>query len=128
MPKDETAITAACIQAINASGLAFVWRQGSGVVPTRRGWCHLGPKGIPDIVGWLKGGRFVAIETKTPSAAPKARKDGKGVTAGTTKKSRAEAQAEWRERILEGGGAHAQCLSVDEAIAFVKCLSPSPRT
>jgi hypothetical protein len=116
--KDETAITAACIEAINATGLAYVWRQGSGVVAARRGYCHLGPIGIPDIVGFMRSGRFIAIETKTPAGAPQPKKRGGGLTKGAHPERLAK-QLEWRQRIQAWGGAAAQCRSVAEAIDFV---------
>ena len=66
--KAETAIVAAIVEAVNASRDAFVWRNQSGVVRVKRGFMHLAPIGAPDLVGWLRDGRFVAFEVKVPNA------------------------------------------------------------
>src|SRR5579859_6181917 len=104
--KAETLITTACIESINASGLAFVWRNHSGAVRVKRGFMHLAPEGSPDLVGWLRDGRFVGIETKVAGAR--------------TQKARAAAQAEWRDRIRAAGGVAGEVRSPADALALVR--------
>jgi hypothetical protein len=104
--KAETAVTKACIDAVNASCLAFCWRNQTGVVRVKRGMMHLAPVGSPDIVGWLRDGRFLGLETK--------------VDGNRTEKTRAAAQSQWRERICSAGGVAGEVRSAAEAIALVR--------
>lgn len=64
--KPETDLASQIRDAINGLTLAKVWRENAGAVPTRGGYMHLAPAGTPDIVGYLPGGRFVALEVKRP--------------------------------------------------------------
>jgi hypothetical protein len=95
------------IKAVNASGLATVWRNQSGLVRVARGFMHLAPKGSPDIVGFTRGGRFVGLEVKLTDKTARA----KGETA--------EAQSEWRQKILAAGGIHGQVLTPEDAIRLL---------
>jgi hypothetical protein len=90
------------IDATNATGLAFVWRCQSGRVRVRRGWMHLSPAGTPDVIGWLRDGRFLGIEVKRPGEKP------------------TEIQEECRRRIIAAGGVAAIVRAVAEAVAVVR--------
>jgi hypothetical protein len=104
--KAETVIARPIIDAVNASGLAEVWRNHSGAVAVKRGYMHLSPVGAPDIVGFARDGRFVGLEVKVPKAK--------------TEKERAEKQREYRERIIASGGIAAEITTPEEAIAVLR--------
>jgi hypothetical protein len=104
--KDETLITSAVIAAVNASSLAFVWRNHAGAVRVRGGYMSLGPEGSPDVIGFLRDGRFIGIETKTPT--------------GKTAKHRRETQEAFRKRIAGHGAVAGSARSAAEAIALVR--------
>jgi hypothetical protein len=103
--KAETAVTREVIEAVNATGAAFVWRNQSGITKVRGGFMHLAPEGSPDVVGWLRGGRFLGIEVK--------------VEGNRTQKARAERQREWRDRIVASGGVSGEVRSAADAVALV---------
>jgi len=105
MSNPETALKAAIIAAVNATGLAVVWNSPAGKVPARRGWVQLAPKGTPDIVGYMRDGRLVAIEVKLP-------KDG-------TAAARRETQQAWRDRAAASGCVVGVARSVAEAVRVV---------
>jgi hypothetical protein len=67
--KPETVLKAACLEALRARGIVC-WANQSGRVQGRRGWIHLAPKGTPDIIGYLPGGRMLAREIKLPGEVP----------------------------------------------------------
>lgn len=70
----EAPILKACLQALRIHPkVALVWRQNAGTYGEH--FVRLGPKGMPDIVGLLKGGRFFAIEIKAPGKRPEPHQD-----------------------------------------------------
>lgn len=93
------------IKAVNATGCAFVWRNQSGGLRVRGGWMTLAPKGLPDIVGWMRRGprtgAFVGLEVKT--------KDGDA----------SPEQRAYLARIEEAGGVAAVVVTPAEALAAV---------
>jgi hypothetical protein len=103
--KAETPIVKAVIAAVNASGLAFVWRNQSGVVRAKGGYVHLAPNGSPDRVGFARAGLFVGLECK--------------VEGSKTEKERAGLQAEWRARIIAAGGIAGEVRNAAEAIELL---------
>lgn len=50
--------------------VGYVWRQTSGTFMDGDRYIKAGPKGMPDVLGVLKGGRFFAIEVKRPGGKP----------------------------------------------------------
>ena len=51
--------------------VGFVWRQSSGTFQEGDRWIQAGPKGMPDICGFLAGtGRAFFIEVKRPGGKP----------------------------------------------------------
>jgi hypothetical protein len=53
------------------SKIAKVWRQNNGAAMMDSGkWVRFGETGIPDFIGFLKDGRFFAIEVKRPGKEP----------------------------------------------------------
>ncbi len=50
--------------------VGFVWRQSSGTFQEGERYIQAGPKGMPDVLGILTGGRFFAIEVKRPGRKP----------------------------------------------------------
>ena len=101
---ETSSIVTPSIAAINATGLAFVFRCQSGLVRVRRGWMHLSPAGTPDVVGWMLDGscRFIGIEAKVEGKKPSAEQDA------------------IRRRILADGGVAGIAYSVGEALAIVR--------
>jgi hypothetical protein len=62
----EGRIKAACLRYLEKRGIR-AWNNPSGAVriaPDR--WVHFGRKGSADILGCLPGGRFLAVEVKSP--------------------------------------------------------------
>jgi hypothetical protein len=104
----ESEIQRQVIQAVNASGLARVWRTQSG---TRSGGrMHLAPTGTPDIVGYTRFGRFLGLEVKRPGKGP------------------SKAQQDVGTAILASGGLWVVVASADSAIAYLRSLTPLPWT
>lgn len=99
--KAETALAKAIRDALAAIGVV-VWREQSGSVRVRRGYMHLAPEGTPDIVGYLPGGRMLALEVKLPKGKER------------------PAQTEWLARAAAAGCCVATVRSVDEAVRFVR--------
>ena len=58
----EAQIQRACLDALHRLGITC-WRDQAGTA--RGGRTHLSPPGTPDIIGYLPGGRMLAIEVKT---------------------------------------------------------------
>ena len=52
--------------------IAFAYRQNTGAVKIDKRYVKFGTRGQPDIVGMLKGGRYLAVEVKRPGKAPTA--------------------------------------------------------
>lgn len=98
----EQDIVRSIIEAVNASGLAQVWRCQSGRVRVRRGWMHLAPAGTPDVVGWMRDGRFLGLEVKKPGEKP------------------TELQEQRRQEIIADGGVAAVVRSVVETIDVLR--------
>jgi hypothetical protein len=90
------------IATVNASGLAEVWRCHSGMVKVRRAFMHLAPVGTPDIIGFLRDGRFLGLECKLPKEQPTAE------------------QKATLARIVAAGGVADVVRSVDEAVALIQ--------
>ena len=44
----------------------MAWNNPSGAMKIADRWIHFGKKGSSDILGCLPGGRFLAVEVKTP--------------------------------------------------------------
>lgn len=98
----ETQLVRATIDAVNATGKAYVWRNQSGVIRIGKRAVHLAPEGSPDIIGYLfAGGRMVAIECKVPG--------------GKTKPERARKQEAWRNRIASSGAIAMQVTRAEDA-------------
>jgi len=80
-----------------------VWRNNTGKLPDRFGrWISFGLKGSADILGILRGGRFLAIETKTPAG-----------------RLRPE-QIAFRTMIVGHGGLYVLARSVEDAVNAVE--------
>jgi len=106
-PMAETALRAAIVDALNATGLVRVWSVHAGRVRVRGGWMHLSPVGTPDVCGYaLRDGRFIGIEIKVPG--------------NRTAKERAEAQREFQRQISTHGGISGQVTSAVEAVALLR--------
>lgn len=106
MSNPETALKAAVIEAINATGLAVVWSTPSGGIRVGARYIKLAPTGTPDILGYLRDGRLLAIECKT--------------TTGRTDKIRAQLQQAWRDRAADAGCVVGVARTVAEAVAIVQ--------
>ena len=100
----ETDISLAIRKALNATRLAYVWREQAGTSSSGRR--QLAPPGTPDIIGWIRTGpnrgKMLGIEVKTPKG--KAR----------------PAQLEWHANAMADGVVCGFARSVDEAIAIVR--------
>ena len=96
----EQDITRAIIAAVNATGLAEVWRNQSGTVRVKGGYMHHAHAGVADVVGFAaRSGLMVAIEVKKPGEVP------------------TQAQTAFLERLRRAGGVAACVTSVAEALA-----------
>ncbi len=64
----ETEITQAILLALGSRPDVRLWRNNTGRLlnPRTGRWVAFGLKGSADILGIVRGGRFLAIETKTP--------------------------------------------------------------
>jgi len=83
--------------------VARVWRQSVGALQTPDGRrVSVGTPGQPDIMGFLHGGRFLAVEVK--------RHDGRI----------SPEQAKWLARATEAGAAAGVARSVEEAVAIAE--------
>ena len=61
----ESSVKAACMGWLAHHNI-FVWRNNTGAIKTEGGyWLRFGLKGSADIIGMTRGGRFLAIETKS---------------------------------------------------------------
>jgi hypothetical protein len=102
----EQHLTKAIITAVNATGLAFVWRSQAGRVKVRGGYMQLAPDGCPDVIGWMTRGAsravFVGIEVKLPGEQP------------------SPVQKEWHRWMRGYGCVVATAWSVADAIEVVK--------
>lgn len=96
----ESAIQRAILETLTALGCT-VWRNQAGKVRVRGGYMALSPEGTPDIVGYTRDGRFLAIEVKAPKGRER------------------EAQLLWRERAQKAGCIVGVARSVQDAIALL---------
>jgi hypothetical protein len=80
-----------------------LWRNNTGKLPDPRfgRWVSFGLKGSADILGILRGGRFLAIETKTATGL------------------RPEQRA-FRDMVTAMGGLYVVARSVDDAVGAVE--------
>ena len=91
------------LDALRAAGI-FAWRQQSGLVKVRGAWMHLAPEGTPDIVGYLDGGRMLAVECKL----------GKGPTR--------DAQTRWAAAARARGVLVLECRDAAQVVPTVQAL------
>jgi len=52
------------------SKVGHVWRQNTGAHEVEGRYIQYGTRGCPDILGWLKDGRFLCVEVKRPGGMP----------------------------------------------------------
>ena len=100
----ESALLAQVLLALGSRPDCRVWRCNTGRLlnPQSGRWISFGLKGSADILGILRGGRFLAIETKTPEG-----------------RLRPEQRA-FRGMILTFGGVYVVARSVADAVAGVE--------
>lgn len=101
--KNETKIQKTIVDALTAAGI-YCLRINSGVVQTKRGFCHLAPKGTPDVIGSLPasaGAKFFALEVKQPG------------------EKLSPEQLAWRDMAERNGILHATVTSAAEALQVV---------
>ena len=61
----ECDVLSACLEVLSVHpAVAFAWRQNTGLAFSQRQAVRFSFKGCSDILGALKGGRFLAVETK----------------------------------------------------------------
>ena len=93
----ESSIVAACLQLLALRGI-FAWRNNTGAVAAsykgKSRFIRYGHPGSADIFAVVKGGRFLAVECKTPL----------GPRGGGTKQS--EDQIEFQRRVFDAGGVY----------------------
>jgi hypothetical protein len=70
----ETEVLSACLKLLAVHpACAFAFRANSGGMKTEAGqYVKFGFRGMPDILGCLKGGRLLAVEVKRPGKSPTA--------------------------------------------------------
>ncbi len=101
----EKQLQSAIIEAINYSGLAWVWNVNAGRIKTEKGYLvQLAQPGASDIQGIAKNGRFVALEVKLPERI-------KTVT---------EKQQAFIDHILQMNGIAAVVTSPEQAINYIE--------
>lgn len=67
----ERAVLAACMDVLKTHPkVAFAWRQNTGLAFSEGHAVRFSFKGCSDILGMLKGGRFLALETKATGKVP----------------------------------------------------------
>jgi hypothetical protein len=81
---------------------ALVFRMQSGRVQKGSSWIHMCEEGTADLLVFPRRGGVVWVETKAPK--------------GTTKKSRAEAQANFRSRVEAIGHKYIRATTIDEGM------------
>lgn len=68
MKLTEKRLQSAIIEALNYSGLCYVWNINSGSIETKGGYrVQLARAGTSDIIGLTRTGRFIALEVKLPN-------------------------------------------------------------
>jgi hypothetical protein len=65
----ETALVKACLTLLRLRGV-MAWRQNVGAAKLDRRFVRFGAPGVSDILGVLKGGRFLAVECKAGKSRP----------------------------------------------------------
>lgn len=65
----EGAVLSACLDYLALRGV-LAWRNNTGALKVDQRFVQFGKKGSSDILGVLKGGRFLAIEAKAPGKKP----------------------------------------------------------
>jgi hypothetical protein len=101
-PPLESQIQAAILRAVAYRRDVYAWRNNSGALPNERGRpIFFGKRGSADILGVVRGGRFLALECKRPGEKP------------TPK------QLPFGAAVEAQGGVYAVVTSVDEALAVV---------
>lgn len=70
----EKEVMVACLSLLEWNGIV-AWRNNVGRLPTADGkrWVQFGKVGLPDILGCLPGGKFLAVEVKRPGGAKRSR-------------------------------------------------------
>ena len=104
MTKSETKISKDIQDMIEAEfkGLIYLDRCQSGTVKKGKFFIKCAAAGTADRIGLIKGGRFLAMEAKTPEGAKK-------------KSPTSEAQEKYGEMIREMGGVYLRAESVEQA-------------
>lgn len=102
MSAPENALQRRILDALEALPDAEFLRVNSGKVKVRGGWMQLAPNGTADILGLVRGGRFVALEVKLPKEQPN------------------PDQLAFGRRVVELGGFFAVVRSIEDAVAAVR--------
>lgn len=102
--KAETQLSRAIQDALEMEPGCHFERVQSGSVRVKRGYMHCARKGTADLLGVVRGGRFVAIEVKV----------GKG--------KQTEEQTVWANLVVLLGGSYIVARSVEDAVAAVRVL------
>lgn len=99
----EGEVVRACLDTLYTLGI-YCWRQNQGGIPLEDGGFRSfnGMRGLSDIIGILKDGRFLAVEVKRPG------------------KTATEEQWQFIESIQKNGGVSMVVSSVDELLADLK--------
>ena len=84
--------------------VAFVHRQNSGVFRASARTIKAGFPGCPDIIGMLKGGRYLAVEVKKRGCKP------------------SQEQSTFLDKVAESGGAAFVAHSAAEAVEWIETL------
>lgn len=102
MSAPENALQRQILNALHALPDAEFLRVNSGKVKVRGGWMQLAPNGTSDILGIVRGGRFVALEVKLPGEKPN------------------PDQVAFGARVAKLGGYFAVVTSVEDAVSAVR--------
>src|SRR5262245_28720745 len=71
LKRSETAIQREVLRYLATVGIV-AWRNNTGAVKEGDRFVRFGLRGAADIIGWMPGGRFIAIECKRPGEKPTA--------------------------------------------------------
>ncbi len=94
----ESLILKSILQYLNMIPNVVCWRCNNGAVKIGERFLRFSPNGIPDILGFVSGGRFLAIEVKSKS--------------GKLSKE----QKEWRDRMESYGCIYILARSIEDVI------------
>lgn len=100
---EQSEVVRPILDALRSMGIC-AWRNQSGKVRVRGGFMMLAPKGTPDIVGFLRDGRFLGIECKLP--------DGKH--------QETQEQREFGRVLANSGGVYILARTVDEVFVGLR--------